>query len=57
VAEYLQEEGRDVPTRVEVDEFLEDVDRLRDDTERLEARLSRLESARQVPRRKAPSQG
>jgi ubiquinone biosynthesis protein UbiJ len=43
VVEYLQEEGRDVPTRVEVDEFLEGVDRLRDDTERLEARLARLE--------------
>jgi ubiquinone biosynthesis protein UbiJ len=45
VAEYLQEEGRDVPARVEVDEFLEGVDRLRDDAERLEARLARLEAA------------
>jgi len=45
VVEYLQEEGRDVPTRVEVDEFLQGVDHLRDDTERLEARLARLESA------------
>ena len=44
VAEYLQEEGRDVPARVEVEEFLEGVDRLRDDAERLEARLARLES-------------
>ena len=57
VVEYLQEEGRDVPTRIEVDEFLEDVDRLRDDTERLEARLARLESARKAPRQKTPSQG
>jgi ubiquinone biosynthesis protein UbiJ len=48
VVEYLQEEGRDVPTRVEVDEFLEGVDRLRDDAERLEARLSRLEAARRT---------
>ena len=40
VAEYLQEEGRDVPTRIELDEFLHDVDRLRDDVERLEARLA-----------------
>lgn len=48
VAEYLQEEGRDVPTRVEVDEFLEAVDRLREDTDRLEARLGRLESAGSV---------
>lgn len=46
VVEYLQEEGRDVPTRVEVDEFLEGVDRLRDDAERLEARLARLEARR-----------
>ena len=41
-AEYLQEEGRDVPARMEVEEFLRDVDRLRDDVERLEARLARL---------------
>jgi ubiquinone biosynthesis protein UbiJ len=41
-AEYLQEEGRDVPARLEVDEFLRDVDRLRDEVERLEARLDRL---------------
>jgi len=44
VAEYLQEEGRDVPARVEVEEFLEGVDQLREDTDRLEARLARLES-------------
>ena len=43
VVEYLQEEGRDLPTRIEVEEFLEGVDRLRDDAERLEARLVRLE--------------
>jgi ubiquinone biosynthesis protein UbiJ len=51
VAEYLQEEGRDLPTRTEVDEFLAGVDRLRDDAERLEARLARLEArgARRVP--------
>lgn len=44
VVEYLQEEGRDLPTRVEVEEFLEGVDHLRDDAERLEARLARLET-------------
>jgi len=44
VVEFLQEEGRDLPTRVEVDEFLEAVDRLRDDAERLEARIARLEA-------------
>jgi ubiquinone biosynthesis protein UbiJ len=48
VAEYLQEEGRDVPARVEVDEFLEGVDRLRNDAERLEARLARLEATRRA---------
>ena len=48
VAEYLQEEGRDVPARVEVDEVLEGVDRLRNDAERLEARLARLEAARRA---------
>jgi ubiquinone biosynthesis protein UbiJ len=44
VVEFLQEEGRDVPTRVEAEEFLEGVDRLRDDADRLEARLARLEA-------------
>ena len=44
VSEYLQEEGRDVPTRTEMEEFLSDVDRLRDDVERLDARLALLES-------------
>jgi ubiquinone biosynthesis protein UbiJ len=51
VAEYLQEEGRDVPTRVEVEEFLEAVDQLREATDRLEARLARLES-RAAPKSK-----
>jgi ubiquinone biosynthesis protein UbiJ len=41
-AEYLQEEGRDVPARIEVEDFLRDVDQLRDDVERLEARITRL---------------
>lgn len=44
VVEYLQEEGRDLPTRIEVEEFLDSVDRLRDGAERLDARLARLES-------------
>jgi len=48
VVEFLQEEGRDVPTRVEVEEFLEGVDHLRDDTDRLEARLARLEASRRA---------
>jgi ubiquinone biosynthesis protein UbiJ len=51
VAEYLQEEGRDVPARVELDEFLEAVDQLREAADRLEARLARLESRRAGPAR------
>lgn len=43
-AEYLSEESRQLPTRFEVEEFLEDVDRLRDDVERCAARLDRLEA-------------
>ena len=46
VAEYLQEEGRDVPARVEIEEFLAGVDELRESADRLEARLARLESRR-----------
>jgi ubiquinone biosynthesis protein UbiJ len=44
VAEYLQEEGRDLPTRLEVEEFVGGVDGLRDDAARLEARLAKLEA-------------
>jgi ubiquinone biosynthesis protein UbiJ len=44
VAEFLQEEGRDVPTRVELVEFLGSVDDLREATDRFEARLARLET-------------
>ena len=43
VREYLQEEGRDVPSRYEVERFARDVDALRDDVDRLGARLDRLE--------------
>jgi ubiquinone biosynthesis accessory factor UbiJ len=46
VAEYLQEEGRDVPARVEIEEFLEGVDELRESADRFEARLARLEAQR-----------
>lgn len=40
--EYLQEEGRLLPSRYEHDTFLAAVDRLRDDGERLAARVARL---------------
>lgn len=41
-SEYVREESRDVATKVEIDEFADDVDRLRDGVERLEARIARL---------------
>lgn len=47
-AEYLTEESRDLPTRVEVDEYLTDVDRLREAVDRLDARLAAAERARSV---------
>lgn len=46
--EYLQEEARLVPTRFEVVEWQDEVDRLRDDVERLAARVARLEDAARV---------
>ena len=42
LAEYLQEELRQLPVKEEVDDFLNDVDKLRNDVERAEARLKRL---------------
>lgn len=42
LGEYLQEELRVVPTRIEIENFIGDVDRLRMDLERLEARIRRL---------------
>jgi ubiquinone biosynthesis protein UbiJ len=41
--EYLTEESRNLPTRFEVEEFLDEVDRLREDVDRFAARLERLE--------------
>lgn len=42
--EFLKEESRDLPTRFEVDEFLDQVDALSGDLDRAEVRLRRLES-------------
>lgn len=50
LSEYLQEEGRDVPSRTEAEEFTAGVDRLRDDVDRLEARIALLERGRRQPR-------
>jgi ubiquinone biosynthesis protein UbiJ len=49
VSEYLSEESRDVPVRLEVEEFLEGVDRLRESVDRLEARVAAAERARGRP--------
>jgi ubiquinone biosynthesis protein UbiJ len=46
VSEYLSEESHDVPVRLEVEEFLEEVDRLREAVDRLEARVAAAERSR-----------
>jgi ubiquinone biosynthesis protein UbiJ len=46
LSEYLQEELRLVPARIEIENLLEDIARLGMDVDRLEARLRRLLSAR-----------
>jgi ubiquinone biosynthesis protein UbiJ len=43
VAEYLEEESRDLVSKAELEEFLQGVDRLRETADRIEARLARLE--------------
>jgi ubiquinone biosynthesis protein UbiJ len=43
IAEYLQEEGRDLITKTELEEFLRAVDGVRDGVERIDARLRHLE--------------
>ena len=43
VAEYLQEESRDLVGKTEVEEFVQGVDRLRDTADRVEARLAHIE--------------
>jgi ubiquinone biosynthesis protein UbiJ len=43
VSEYLQEESRDVVTRIEVDEFVTAVDRVREAVDRADAKISLLE--------------
>lgn len=45
ISEYLQEESRILPTRVEIDRFMSDVDHLDADVQRLEARVLRLIAA------------
>ncbi|HYE37649.1 ubiquinone biosynthesis accessory factor UbiJ [Methylocaldum sp.] len=47
LAEYWQEESRELPTHSEADAFYADVDRLRADFDRLEARVERLQRSLQ----------
>jgi ubiquinone biosynthesis protein UbiJ len=49
IAEYLQEEGRDLITRPELEEFLRGVDSAREAVDRVEARLGRIERALERP--------
>jgi len=42
LSEYLQEEAQLLPTRTELNAFLDDVDQLRADTDRMAARVERL---------------
>jgi len=48
LADWLTEESRNLPTRYEVDEFLDAVDRTRSDVDRLEARVQRLKNSPQM---------
>ena len=43
VAEYLQEESRDLVGKTEAEEFVQGVDRLRDTADRVETRLAHIE--------------
>jgi ubiquinone biosynthesis protein UbiJ len=47
--EFLQQEVRLLPARVEADSFMNQVDRLRADAERLEARIRRLQDSATNP--------
>ncbi len=49
IAEYLQEESRDLVSRPELEEFLLGVDQLRETADRVEARLARLEQRLRGP--------
>ena len=49
LGEYLTEESRDLPVRLEVEEFLAGVDRLREAVDRLETRIAAAERSRGAP--------
>jgi ubiquinone biosynthesis protein UbiJ len=44
VGEYLQEESRLLPARIEIENFITDVDAMREALDRLEARMSRMQA-------------
>ena len=45
VAEYLQQESRDLPTQAEIEPLLNGIDNFRDDVARLQARVARVQHA------------
>jgi ubiquinone biosynthesis accessory factor UbiJ len=49
IAEYLQEEGRDLVTKTELEEYLSGVDGVREGVDRLEARLKSIEQRLKDP--------
>ncbi|HWX27349.1 MAG TPA: SCP2 sterol-binding domain-containing protein [Steroidobacteraceae bacterium] len=49
IAEYLQEESRDLVNKTELEEFLRGVDELRETFDRIEVRLGRLEARLKEP--------
>ena len=49
IGEYLSEEGRDIPSKTETEEFIREVDTLRDDIERFDARLNAMERKAKSP--------
>jgi len=49
LSEYLQEELRVVPTHIEIENFIADVDRIGMDLDRIAARIRRLQSPRDIP--------
>ena len=44
LSEYLREEAHILPDKIQIDDFMNDVDRLTADIDRLEARINRLET-------------
>jgi ubiquinone biosynthesis protein UbiJ len=57
IAEYLQEEGRDLVSKTETEEFLRGVDAVRDGADRIEARLKALEQRANEPRANGEPRG